>query len=280
MKVINKISILQKTVKNHLLNKNTIGFIPTMGALHKGHLSLIQKARVENDIVIVSIFVNPKQFNNQEDLDRYPHTLEQDKALIKDYADYVFYPDVDDMYPTGFQSTIHIGDLANILEGEYRPGHFDGMATVVLKLLHLCQPTRIYMGLKDYQQYLIIQQMVKDLDIRTEVVGVPTVREDSHLALSSRNQFLSSKDKKPAAQIFAALQKAETLIFSGERDVRTIEKTIKTELEHISNTIDYIAVRSLSLGAISTIDQDVVILVALYLGDVRLIDNIMVFYEK
>ena len=280
MKAINKINILQKIIKDHVLNKNTIGFIPTMGALHKGHLSLIQKAKRENDIVVVSIFVNPKQFNKQEDLDRYPHTLEQDKGLIQDHADYVFCPDVDDMYPTGFQSTIHIGDLTNILEGEHRPGHCDGMATVILKLLHLCQPTRIYMGLKDYQQYLIIQQMVKDLDIPSEVVGVPTVREDSHLALSSRNQFLSSKDKKPAAQIFAALQKAETLILSGERDARTIERTIKTELERISNTIDYIAVRSLSLGAIATINQDVVILVALYLGDVRLIDNIIVIFNK
>ncbi len=276
MKAINKINILQKIIKDHILNKNTIGFIPTMGALHKGHLSLIQKAKHENDIVVVSIFVNPKQFNKQEDLDRYPHTLEQDKALIQDYANYVFCPDVDEMYPTGFQSTIHIGDLANILEGEHRPGHFDGMATVVLKLLHLCQPTRIYMGLKDYQQCLIVEQMVKDLDIPTKVVGVPTVREDSLLALSSRNLLLLPKDKKPAAQIFVALLKAQELILGGERDARIVERTIKAELEHISKKIDYVAVRSLSLETIPTIDQDVVILVALYLGGVRLIDNIIV----
>ena len=276
MKAINKINILQKIIKDHILNKNTIGFIPTMGALHKGHLSLIQKAKHENDIVVVSIFVNPKQFNKQEDLDRYPHTLEQDKALIQDYANYVFCPDVDEMYPTGFQSTIHIGDLANILEGEHRPGHFDGMATVVLKLLHLCQPTRIYMGLKDYQQCLIVEQMVKDLDIPTKVVGVPTVREDSLLALSSRNLLLLPKDKKPAALIFVALLKAQELILGGERDARIVERTIKAELEHISKKIDYVAVRSLSLETIPTIDQDVVILVALYLGGVRLIDNIIV----
>lgn len=276
MKVIHKTTILQKIIKNHVINKNTIGFIPTMGALHKGHLSLIQKAKSENNIVIVSIFINPKQFNKQEDLDRYPHTLEQDKALIEDYADYLFYPTIEEIYPAGFQSTIHIGELANTLEGEHRPGHFDGMATVVLKLLHLCQPTHIYFGLKDYQQYLIVRHMVKDLNIPVQVVGAPTVREDSHLALSSRNQLLSPQDIKLAPQIFKALQKAKELICGGEKDPHNITRAIKTNLEHISNTIDYIAVRSLSLGVISTIDQDVVILVALYLGDVRLIDNIIV----
>ncbi|MDA1316701.1 MAG: pantoate--beta-alanine ligase [bacterium] len=276
MKVITKTNRLQKITQIALLNKNTIGFIPTMGALHEGHLTLIQQAQKENNIVIVSIFVNPKQFNSIKDFNRYPQPIEQDKALIRDYADYLFYPSVEGMYPDGFQSSVHVGKLAETLEGEHRPGHFDGMATVVLKLLHMCVPTRTYFGLKDYQQYLIVKQMVKDLNLPIKIVGVPTIREESKLALSSRNQLLSLHDKTSAAQIFSALQNGKELIMGGERDVRTIEKTIKTKLEPISKKIDYVAVRSLSLEAITSVNQDVVILVALYVGDIRLIDNIIV----
>jgi len=281
MKVIKKISILQKIINYHTRNKNTIGFIPTMGALHKGHLSLVQKARSENNIVIVSIFVNPKQFNNQKDLDKYPHTLEQDKALIKKHTDYIFCPHVDEMYPEGFQSAVHMGNLANILEGEYRLGHFDGMATVVLKLLHLCRPTRIYMGLKDYQQFIVVSQMVEDLNINVKIIGVPTVREWSGLAMSSRNVQLSDEDRRVAAQIYKALLDTKNKITSGERNPHVVEQYCMDLLSQIpKSNIEYVAVRTLSLERVPIIQGEIVLLVAIFIGSVRLIDNIIIFNKN
>jgi len=277
MKVITKIYELKKIVGKVIYKRNTIGFIPTMGALHKGHLSLMQKARKENDKVIVSIFVNPAQFNEQKDFERYPQTIEQDKSLIEPYVDYIFYPEVNDIYPSGFQTTIHIKDLSEKLEGVYRPGHFDGMTTIVCKLLHICRPTSAYFGLKDYQQYLIVCQMVKDLNIPVHIIGVPTVREQSGLAYSSRNLLLSSKQKESAATIYKTLQNIKKLILRGERDVKKIERWVKDKLEKIPNSkVEYVAVRSAQLHVLTEINQDIVISVAIYVETVRLIDNIYI----
>lgn len=267
--------------KNHIKNNNTIGFIPTMGALHKGHLSLIQKARKENDVVIVSIFINPKQFDNKQDLKKYPHDIKRDKALIGAGADYLLTPTNNEMYPSGFQTSIGVGDHTHDLEGKYRPGHFEGMATVVCKLLSICKPTRAYLGLKDYQQYIIVSQMVKDLHINTKIVGCPTIRETSGLALSSRNMRLSAQDKDYAAHIYQTLFAASVRINNGEMHPQRVEEYVTNNLKKIPTTkVEYVATRSLSLKKMKKINQDIIILVALSVGSVRLIDNIIVPFQK
>lgn len=259
-------------------NRNSIGFIPTMGALHKGHLSLIQKARKENDVVVVSIFVNPKQFNNPEDLKRYPRTIERDVDLIRDIADIIFIPDTEEIYPKGFGANIHISPLADIGEGKYRPGHFDGMATVVLKLFHITQPTRAYFGKKDYQQYLIVKQMVRDLHLPIKIVGGETIREESGLAMSSRNVRLSHSDKEKAPIIYQALQQGKEMIQQGEQNAQNVIKKMTDITEREEGiTIEYIEIRNMSdFLETDEITEDVVILIAAQIGEVRLIDNIEV----
>jgi len=277
MKVIKKVISISKIANNIRLKKNTIGFIPTMGALHEGHLFLIQKAREENDIVIVSIFVNPKQFTNAHDLEKYPHNIEKDRLLIESYVDYLFVPSEQEMYPSDFHTSITVGDHAHDLEGEFRSGHFEGMATVVHKFLTICVPTRAYFGLKDYQQFMVVSQMVEDLNINVKIIGVPTVREESGLAMSSRNVQLSDVDRKIAARVYKALLDTKNKIISGERNSHVVEKYCMDLLLQIPNSkIEYVAVRTLPLKRIPIIQSDIVLLVALSIGHVRLIDNIIV----
>jgi len=277
MKVIKKIDVMQAVSKRCIEKKNTIGFVPTMGALHKGHLSLIQRARSENDIVIISLFVNPKQFTSIHDLNKYPHTLKEDIKLVNNDVDYVFVPTVDEMYPPDFQTSLVLGSCASDLEGEFRPGHFAGMATVVHKLINICRPTRAYFGLKDYQQFIVVSQMVKDLHIDTQIVGCPTVRESSGLALSSRNMRLSSEEKKNASQIYQVLSGAKDIIQKGARNPQIIEKYLSDNLKKIPKSkIEYVSVRSANLKPIDVIPSRVVLLVALSIGSVRLIDNCII----
>jgi len=281
MKVLKSIKKLQETANLYSLNKKTIGFIPTMGALHKGHLSLIQRARKENDIVIVSIFVNPKQFSNPDDLSRYPRTIDKDSSLIKEYADVLFCPDASEMYPSEFQTTVDVGKMGAIGEGAFRPGHFDGMATVVLKLFNIIKPTRAYVGKKDYQQYLVLQKMVNDLNLPIQVIGCETVREKSGLAMSSRNMRLSEKEKMGAAIIYKALREGKLKIEAGASapDTRaTIEDLLSTE--PLWRT-EYIEIRRIhDFEEIGTVDADVVMLIAGYLGEVRLIDSMEVRQQE
>ena len=278
MKVIKRVESMAKITKDRILKNNTIGFIATMGALHEGHLSLIQKARDENDIVIVSIFVNPKQFSNAQDLKKYPRDSQKDGSFVEPFVDYLFVPTEQEMYPSDFHTSIAVGDHAHDLEGEFRPGHFEGMATVVHKLIAICQPTRTYFGLKDYQQFIVVSQMVKDLNMKTKVIGVQTVREASGLAMSSRNTQLSREEQATSTLIYAALQKAKELIQNNIHNPRVVEQFMTSELVKLPKSkIEYVAVRTLKLEKTQHIESDIVLLVALHIGKVRLIDNIIVY---
>ena len=277
MTIINKINDIKIYLNEGGNKRKSIGFIPTMGALHAGHLSLIQQARKENDLVVVSIFVNPKQFNSLNDLKRYPQDIDRDKAFIGDTADVIFAPDIEEMYPSGFGTNIHISPLAEIGEGAYRPGHFDGMATVVLKLFEIVRPTRAYFGKKDYQQYLIVKQMVRDVNLPIAIVGCETVREENGLAMSSRNMRLSDEGRKQAGMISVALQDVTRLIFEGERDVNEVKKRMLHILKRADIKVEYIEFRAISnFREFGSIEESVVILLAVYVEEVRLIDNIEV----
>ena len=277
MKVIKKVESMAKITKDRVLKNNTIGFIPTMGALHEGHLSLIQKAREENDIVIVSIFVNPKQFSNAQDLKKYPRDIEKDGSFVGSFVDYLFVPTEHEMYPSDFHTSITVGDHAHDLEGKFRPGHFEGMATVVHKLINICMPTRTYLGLKDYQQFIVVSQMVKDLNMNTKIIGVKTIREASGLAMSSRNTQLSREEQVTSTLIYATLRKAKKLIQNNIRNPHVIEQFVTSELVKLPKSkIEYVAVRTLKLEKTQNIESDIVLLVALHVGNVRLIDNIIV----
>lgn len=228
----------------------TIGFVPTMGNLHAGHLSLCEKAVSENDITVVSIFVNPTQFNQQSDFELYPRTIQQDKTLLAGKVDYLFLPDAESMYSDGYQIKIVESDIANTLEGEYRPGHFTGMLTVVMKLLNLVGPSRAYFGEKDFQQLLLIKRMVSALFLPIEIISCKTVRADDGLALSSRNSRLNTEQRKLAKEF-------PQLLMSGLNC-----EEIKNQLTRLGFKVDYI------------IDQWQRRLGAVWIDNVRLIDNI------
>lgn len=281
MTTINTVDELNNFIRNSGNNRKSIGFIPTMGALHEGHLSLIQRAKAENDVVIVSVFVNPKQFTNSDDLKRYPRTLERDAALIEKYADVLFAPDAEEMYPHGSEVNVDVGTLGKVSEGVYRPGHFNGMATVVLKLFNMISPTRAYFGKKDYQQYLIVQQMVRDLNLDVEIIGGETVRAPSGLALSSRNMRLSREEQEKATVIYRALCHGKQMIQKGKTNVGKVLNGIKEILtQEPSWKTEYIEIRSIKdFSEVANVDSSVVVLIAGYLGEVRLIDNMEVTHS-
>lgn len=251
-----------------------IGFVPTMGALHAGHVSLIEAARAANGFVVVSIFVNPTQFGPNEDFTRYPRPLERDLGLCVG-VDLVFAPEPQTMYPPGFQTSIQVKDLSNILEGASRPGHFQGVATVVLKLLNLVQPDRAYFGQKDAQQVRVIQQMVRDLNVPVGVVVCPTIREPDGLALSSRNQYLDADQRRAATALNQTLEKAEAKIKAGERDAGAVEKVMR---DHVAAAplaeIDYVAaVDADTLKPVILLKGRILLALAVKFGQTRLIDN-------
>jgi pantoate--beta-alanine ligase len=255
-----------------------VGFVPTMGFLHAGHLSLIRRARAENASVVVSIFVNPTQFGPGEDFQRYPRDLNRDLGLIESaQVDAVFTPTVDEMYPPGSSTVVEVGSLSGILEGASRPGHFRGVATVVCTLFHLVQPHRAYFGEKDYQQLQVIQRMVRDLQMPVEVIGCPTVREPDGLAMSSRNVYLSPPERAAAATLSGALSHAKRLFQEGVRDALTLQNSVQSLLaaEPLIR-IDYVAVvQPHTLQPLTTLGPDgAVICLAVWLGKTRLIDNL------
>lgn len=255
----------------------TIGFVPTMGALHEGHLKLVEEARQMCDIVIVSIFVNPAQFNEKEDFRKYPRDLTSDAALLTEYqVDYIFAPDREEIYPAGFSTYVTVEDLSEKLEGASRPGHFRGVATVVTILFNTIRPDFAVFGQKDAQQVAVIRRLTRDLGFDTEIVVLPTVREESGLAMSSRNARLSGEERQKASVIFRSLREAKIAARNGERNATTLAQIVRKTIESEPLAqVDYVAVvDNETLEPIEKIGENpVLIAVAARFGKVRLIDN-------
>ncbi|SFE34524.1 pantoate--beta-alanine ligase [Alteribacillus iranensis] len=256
----------------------TVGFVPTMGALHEGHLSLIRKARTENDMVIVSIFVNPLQFGPDEDYDAYPRTIDMDKALAeKEGTDVLFVPPVAEMYPQPPYNKVSVIKGTDVLCGKSRPGHFDGVATVVLKLFLLTRPNRAYFGQKDAQQVAVVKNMVNDFHLPVEVIASPTIREKDGLAMSSRNKNLTSEEREDATTLFSHLKIAEDRLRSGETNITELEAEMKRSLHNAtSGTVDYLEILSFPSLTKELKDKQVIIAAALQFSKARLIDNIII----
>jgi len=258
-----------------------VALVPTMGALHEGHLSLIRAARAENDVVVVSIFVNPTQFGPKEDLERYPRDLDRDRGLCEDAgADLIFSPAAEEMYPRGFSTWVEVEGLTDGLCGRSRPGHFRGVCTVVTKLLSICSPERAYFGEKDAQQLAVITRMVRDLDLRVAVVPCPTVREADGLAMSSRNARLTPEERAQASTLYRALGTAKDLVDAGERDPAVLQDALRAVLAEADlGEVDYVEiVRTDDLTPVTAIEGTCLIAVAVKFGGsgTRLIDNIRV----
>jgi len=255
----------------------TVGLVPTMGALHEGHLSLVREARRMCDVVVVSVFVNPTQFGPGEDFEHYPRDLTKDTALLTDYnVDYIFAPPIEEIYPKGFSTYVTVEGLSEQLEGASRPGHFRGVATVVTILLNTVRPDFAFFGQKDAQQALVLKRMVKDLAFDTEIVLLPIVREDSGLAISSRNSYLSPDEQTSAAVIHRALVQAKTTFKQGERSASKIGDVIRSTVESEPRArLDYVSITDAeTLEPIERIDErPTLVAVAAYIGKTRLIDN-------
>lgn len=279
MEIIKSPIIMQQKIRE-LKKDKKIGFVPTMGALHDGHLTLVRKSKEENDITVVSIFVNPKQFGPNEDFASYPRTFESDKEkLEKEGVDFLFYPDVNDMYPEDYSTSVEVtSDITKKLCGRKRPGHFKGVTTVVAKLFNIVLPDNAYFGLKDYQQYVIIKRMVKDLNFSINIVGVPIVRESDGLAMSSRNKYLSPDERKDAVLIYTSLLEAKKLIENGIKSAYIIKKEIENILVRSRfSKIDYVEiVDPETLKSVNNISKTVLIAIACYFGKARLIDNMLI----
>lgn len=282
MEIVAKTKDLQELVQLKKQAKKTIGFVPTMGALHAGHISLVKEAKKNNDICIVSVFVNPTQFNNLEDLEKYPRTIERDAALLAEAgADVVFTPTVEEIYPEPDTRQFDFGMLDKVMEGEHRSGHFNGVAQVVSRLFDIVRPDRAYFGEKDFQQLAIIREMVKQLSLAVEIMPMPILREVSGLALSSRNERLSAEEKEIATNIY------KTLLFSSTEyfDKISVTQTIEIVSERINSfeplRVEYFdIVDGYTLQSISDWNDSeyTVGCIAVFCGEVRLIDNII--YKK
>lgn len=278
MQHISAVSALQAQIKAWRQQNLHIAFVPTMGNLHQGHLSLVTKARALADRVVVSIFVNPLQFDDDADLSAYPRTLDADiQQLTSVECDVVFTPTPDIMYPNGMsnQTIITVPGMDDKLCGRVRPGHFDGVATVVAKLFNIVQPDLAVFGEKDYQQLLLIKKMVADLNLPLDIMGLPTLREKNGLAMSSRNQYLSEQQREQAAMIYQALNEIKTDLEAGSADFQQLEQQASEQLQRSGFEPDYVEIRqSGNLEPAETSDKSLRILLAARLGKARLIDNI------
>ncbi|MFN3396701.1 MAG: pantoate--beta-alanine ligase [Thermodesulfovibrionales bacterium] len=279
MEIVRIPKVMQETSKGHILHGRSIGFVPTMGALHEGHLSLVRVSRQENDITVVSIFVNPMQFGPSEDYNQYPRDFEGDmEKLRREGVDILFLPDKDHMYPEGFSTNIEVSNLSHKLCGAFRPGHFRGVATVVTKLFNIVIPTRAYFGQKDYQQSLIIKRLVRDLDMNIDIVICPTVREEDGLAMSSRNLYLSEKERTAATVLYRALQAGYGAIKAGVTKKEEITKIMRdiVESEPLVSEIQYLSVYDPDdLEELEVINKRALLAGAIKIGKTRLIDNIV-----
>lgn len=265
-------------------NDKTIGFVPTMGALHEGHLSLVKEARRMCDIVVVSIFVNPAQFGPSEDFSKYPRDLTGDTALLTDYnVDYIFVPTVEEIYPPGFNTYVEVKGITDKLEGESRPGHFRGVATVVTILFNIIRPDFAFFGQKDAQQTVVVKRLTQDLGFDTEIVVLPTIREESGLALSSRNEYLNSEERQAASIIYRALKAARAEFKNGERDADRFMEVIRATLATEPRIkIDYISVNDTeTLENVEKLGENpVFVSLAVTFGKTRLIDNFILNRSK
>ena len=278
MHVIERTNNLKKVIDQVKREGKTIGFVPTMGFLHEGHLSLIRRAKQENDVVVASIFVNPTQFGPNEDLEAYPRDIERDKTLLAaQKVDIAFIPEVKEIYPDGFTTYVEVtGPITQVLCGKSRPTHFRGVTTVVAKFFHLVSPDQAYFGRKDAQQVAIIQKMVKDLSFDLQIVPCPIVREPDGLAMSSRNVYLSTQQRKDALVLNQALMAAQETIRQGERTAANVAGIIKNHFRSIPEAIiDYIAiVDAFTLADVDILKGEILIALAIKFGKIRLIDNI------
>lgn len=276
MKVVKTIKEVRDAVKEWKARGLSVGFVPTMGYLHEGHESLINKAVKNNDRVVVSIFVNPMQFGPTEDLDKYPRDLERDSKLCERAgANLIFHPEKEEMYFDDFSSYVDINGLSDELCGKSRPVHFRGVCTVVTKLFNIVNPDRAYFGEKDAQQLAIIRRFVRDLNIDVEIIGCPIIREEDGLAKSSRNTYLSKEERQAALILSQSLNLAKDAIASGERDSKVIIDLISKNIEKEPLAkIDYVeVVDSLSMEPVERIEKSVLVAIAVYIGKTRLIDN-------
>jgi pantoate--beta-alanine ligase len=279
MKIIQHPAKLSKLLQGFHQSNQSIGFVPTMGALHFGHLSLINQARRENARVVVSIFVNPVQFGPQEDLKKYPRPRAKDLELCrKAKVDFVFLPQVKDMYPENFSTTVDVGKLGNLLCGVFRPGHFDAVATVVTKLLNIVRPHMLYLGQKDAQQAIIVKKMVTDLNFPVKVKVMPTVRQENGLAMSSRNLYLNPQEAREACVLWEALNRAKELFQAGSRDYPgVIQQMKKMILKKSRIKIEYISIVDAdSLDPVNEASRRILIALAVRVNKIRLIDNMVV----
>lgn len=279
MEVIQRVARMKEIINDVKQEKKLIGFVPTMGCLHEGHLSLVREARKMSDVLIVSIFVNPKQFGPNEDYERYPRNIAKDTELLqKESVDYIFHPTVEEMYPPGYKTYVEVEHLSQKLCGKSRPNHFRGVSTVVSKLFNIIQPNFAFFGQKDAQQTIIIKRMLKDLNSNIEIITLPIVRESDGLALSSRNVYLNPDERRAATILYKSLMKAKDLFGNGERKAAKISKAITDVLssEPLAK-VDYVEIVDVeNIDPVKTIEKNALIAIAVYIGSTRLIDNIIV----
>ena len=283
MKVITTIEEMQELIYKQKSQERSIGFVPTMGFLHEGHLTLLNKARQDNDIVVLSIFVNPLQFGPKEDFAEYPRDFERDRALAEnEQVDFLFYPDVEEMYPNKPSVKVTVQDRTDVLCGKSRPGHFDGVATVITKFFNIVMPTRAYFGKKDAQQVAVIEGLISDFNIPIELVAVDIVRENDGLAKSSRNVNLLPKERHVAPVLYRSLQAAETAINEGERDPIELINMIREMISNESDgEIDYVEIFSYpQLKPLEKVKGTIIIALAVKFTKVRLIDNYITSIDR
>ncbi|HOH82674.1 MAG TPA: pantoate--beta-alanine ligase [Candidatus Syntrophosphaera thermopropionivorans] len=275
MQIYKTIAETREALAGKALQKK-IGFVPTMGALHKGHLSLVERCHSESDLTVVSIYVNPTQFGPQEDLNHYPRNLEKDIDLLRNYhVDIVFTPDDVQMYPEGYCTWVQVEGLSDILCGASRPGHFRGVATIVLKLMHIVNPKLMFMGMKDYQQIIVLEKMIEDLNLETKIVRCPIVREPDGLAMSSRNSYLTPDERQRATCLIKALKNAQKMVNEGYLDSSILISEAENIIKQSDGRIDYIKiVDGSTLQELPEVRSGSRMMLAVYIGNTRLIDNI------
>ena len=279
MQIINTVAAMQSFCRELRLRGDVVGFVPTMGALHEGHLSLVRRAKAECDVVAASIFVNPLQFAPGEDLARYPRTFEEDRKLLEtEGVEVLFAPDAAEMYPDGAVTTVTVAGVGDRLDGASRPGHFAGVATIVAKLFNVVRPDRAYFGQKDAAQLAVLRQMVRDLNFDVELVGCPIVRDADALALSSRNRYLSATERQQALVLHAALSRMKQMIAEGERDSATLIRGGMEAFRTVTGVrVDYLSVVDAStLLPVASVHSGILVAIAAYVGNTRLIDNFLV----